>query len=235
MLTDSGVEVVEGANVAKVTASGVVTAQSTGSEKIEADAVLFAVGRVPVVPAGLDLAGVGLDERGFIEVDAQLRTSADHVCAVGDVNGGPQFTHISLDDHRIVASQLLGGEPRSTNDRVAVPVTTFVTPPFARVGITEGEAAERGLHVKVATRPVANLAMVPRPKTLGQTAGLVKVVVDAETDQVLGFAQHGVDAQEVVNTAALAMRTGTTATQLRNSIWLHLSTTELLNEIFDLG
>lgn len=116
-----------------------------------------------------------------------------------------------------------------------MPVTTFVTPPYARVGITEREARARGLDVKVATKPVANLAMVPRPKTLRETRGVVKVVVDAGTDEVLGFAHHGVDAQEVVNVVALAMRTGVTATALRDGIWLHLSTTELLNEIFDLG
>lgn len=230
-LSDAGVAVVEDADVQEVSASEVVTTRGT----LAADAVLFATGRVPVVPAGLDLAGVELDERGFVAVDDELRTSAEHVWAVGDVNGGPQFTYISLDDYRIVASQLLGSGGRRRSDRVAVPVTTFVTPPYARVGITEREARARGLDVKVATKPVANLAMVPRPKTLRETRGIVKVVVDAGTDELLGFAHHGVDAQEVVNVVALAMRTGTTAGRLRDSIWLHLSTTELLNEILDLG
>lgn len=99
-LTDAGVAVVEDADVREVTATEVVTTRGT----FAADAVLFATGRVPVVPDGVELAGVDLDERGFVTVDDQLRTSAEHVWAVGDVNGGPQFTYISLDDYRIVAS-----------------------------------------------------------------------------------------------------------------------------------
>lgn len=231
VLADSGVSLVEGVEVVEVTPASVVTTAGT----FAADAVLFATGRVPVVPEGLGAAGVDVDERGYIAVDEQLRTSADGVWAVGDVNGGPQFTYISLDDYRIVASQLLGSGGRRRDDRVAVPTTTFVTPPFARVGLTEREARERGLDVKVATRDVAKLAMMPRPKTVGDTRGVVKVVVDAGSDEVLGFAYHGIDAQEVVNVVALAMRAGVSATQLRDGIWMHLSSTELLNEILDFG
>ncbi|MFD0867173.1 FAD-dependent oxidoreductase, partial [Tessaracoccus lubricantis] len=226
-LADSGITVVDGVEVTEVTAA---TVETTGGS-FEADTVLFAIGRVPAVPAGLEAAGVDVDERGFIVVDDSLRTSAENVWAVGDVNGGPQFTYISLDDYRIVGSQLLGDGGRSRTDRLAVPTTTFVTPPLSSVGLTERQARERGLNVRVAAKPVARLAMVPRPKTLGETRGIAKVVVDADTDQVLGFAHHGVDSQEVVNLVALAMRTGITASELRDGIWVHLSSTELLNEL----
>lgn len=226
-LNDSGVTVVEGVEVTEVTEKAVVTTGGT----FDADAVLFATGRVPAVPAGLEKAGIEVDDKGFIAVDDQLRTSAENVWAVGDCNGGPQFTYISLDDYRIVASQLLGDGGRSRADRVAVPTTTFVTPPLSSVGLTEKEAREKGLNVLTAAKPVAKLAMMPRPKTVGETRGIAKVVVDADTDEVLGFAYHGVDSQEVVNLVALAMRTGTTAAQLRDGIWVHLSSTELLNEL----
>lgn len=227
-LREAGIRVVEGVEVQGITDAAVLT--SGGA--FDADAVLVATGRVPLVPQGLDVAGVELDSRGFIAVDDRLRTSAAGVWAVGDCNGGPQLTYISLDDYRIVASQLLGDGGRSRADRVAVPTTTYLTPPYSRVGITEGEARERGRDVLTALKPVGELAMMPRPKIERQTTGVVKVVVDAHSDEILGFAYHGIESQEVINLVALAMRTGITASQLRDSIWVHISATELLNEIF---
>ncbi|MDO5677152.1 MAG: FAD-dependent oxidoreductase [Propionibacteriaceae bacterium] len=227
VLADSGITVVEGVEVTEVTETAVVT---TGGV-FEADAVLFATGRVPMAPRGLEAAGIVVGDKGFIAVDDELRTSAENVWAVGDINGGPQFTYISLDDYRIVAAQLLGDGGRSRADRVAVPTTTFLTPPFSQVGLTEKAAREQGLNIKVAAKPVAKLAMMPRPKTVGETRGIAKAVVDADTDQVLGFAYHGVDSQEVVNLVALAMRAGVTSSELRDGIWVHLSSTELLNEL----
>lgn len=120
---------------------------------------------------------------------------------------------------------------RSRSDRVAVPTTIFLTPPYSRVGITEKEAREQGLAIKVATKPVAKIATMPRPKAVGETRGIVKAVVDADSGKILGFAHHGIDSQEVVNLVALAMRTGTPAADLLNGIWVHLSSTELLNEV----
>ncbi len=227
-LRDAGIRVVEGAEVQEISDAAVVTSGGT----FDADAVLVATGRVPLVPQGLEVAGVELDSRGFIAVDDQLRTSAAGIWAVGDCNGGPQLTYISLDDYRIVASQLLGDGGRSRADRVAVPTTTYLTPPYSRVGMTEKEAREQGRDVLTALKPVGELAMMPRPKIERQTTGVVKVVVDAHSDEILGFAYHGIESQEVINLVALAMRTGITASQLRDSIWVHISATELLNEIF---
>lgn len=228
-LGEQGITIVEGVEVTEITDSAVVT--SGGA--FDADAVLIATGRVPSVAEGLDAAGIERDSRGFIAVDDHLRTSADGVWAVGDCNGGPQLTYISLDDYRIVASQLLGDGGRSRADRVAVPSTTYLTPPYSRVGLTAREARAQGRNVKTALKPVAGLAMVPRPKILRQTTGVVKAIVDADSDEILGFAHHGIESQEVINLVALAMRTGVTASQLRDGIWVHISATELLNEIFN--
>jgi pyruvate/2-oxoglutarate dehydrogenase complex dihydrolipoamide dehydrogenase (E3) component len=198
---------------------------------VEADAVLAAVGRSPrTAELRLEAAGVRTTERGAIAVDEHLRTSRPHIFALGDVNGGPQFTYISLDDYRIVADQLLGDGKRSTADRVAIPYTIFMTPPLARVGLTETEARATGRPVSVALKAVADMMAMPRASILGDVRGLMKFVVDAETDEILGAALLSVDAQELVNTVALAMRTGATKSVLRDGIWTHPSSTEAFNE-----
>ncbi|TFV55794.1 pyridine nucleotide-disulfide oxidoreductase [Mycobacterium sp. PS03-16] len=198
----------------------------------DADLVLAALGRRPVT-AGLGLAGAGvvLTDRGAIAVDPHLRTSQPHIFAVGDVNGGPQFTYISLDDYRIVLDQLTGAGTRSTTDRVAVPYSLFITPPLSRVGITEREARAAGRRVKVASKPVAELATMPRARIVSDPRGLMKVVVDADTDQILGAALLSHDSHEVINTVALAMRHGITAGTLRDEIYTHPSMTEGFNQL----
>jgi len=203
-----------------------------GTHDVVADAVLLATGRRPATEAlGLSEAGIDTDERGNIVVDQHLRTTASGVFAVGDVNGGPQFTYISFDDRRIVLDQLVGSGERSTADRVAVPTTAFLTPPLARVGLNETQARREGVDYLVAAKPVAETAAMPRPKIVGQTRGLIKVLVDPETDRILGASLLCIDAQELINLIALAMRTGVTATELRDGIWSHPSTTEVLNEV----
>lgn len=236
ILRAEGVTFVTGAGVTRVedTAGGVRVRYTAGGTEhtVEADKVLAATGRAPrTAELRLDAAGVRTTARGAVEVDEHLRTSRPHIYAVGDVNGGPQFTYISLDDHRIVADQLLGEGRRSTADRVAVPYTLFMTPPLARVGMTEDEARAAGRAVRVAAKPVAEMAAMPRARIVGETRGLMKFVVDAATDEILGAALLSVDAQELVNTVALAMRTGTTASTLRDAIWTHPSSTEAFNEV----
>src|SRR5690606_5622942 len=124
---------------------------------------------------------LAVDERGYLVVDDRLRTSVPGIFAVGDVSGSPQFTYISLDDARIVLDQLAGSGARSTADRVAVPTTVFLTPPLARVGIDETTARADGRDVLVASKRIADIAAMPRPKIVGVTDGLVKVIVDRET------------------------------------------------------
>ncbi|MDN5601382.1 MAG: FAD-dependent oxidoreductase [Brachybacterium sp.] len=235
VLEGAGITVLNTASATGIedgTSAAVVIAEVDGSERrVEADAVLLATGRRPATDdLGLDAAGIDVDERGAITVDAQLRTSADGVFAIGDVHGGAQQTYLSLDDFRVVLSQLTGDGARTTTDRVGVPTTTFLTPPLASVGLTATEALAEGREILVASQKVATIKAMPRPKAVADPRGLVKLVVDAGTDEILGARLFHVDAQEVINLLALAMRTGTTATQLKNGIWTHPSSTEALNE-----
>ncbi len=232
-LLDAGVTIRTGTQATGIDDDGhAVTVHTDDGDRVQAHAVLAAVGRVPATEGlGLDAAGIEVDDSGAIVVDDRLRTSAEGVFAVGDANGGMQQTYISYDDHRIVLDQLTGEGARSRADRVAVPTTMFVTPPFARVGESEEALREKGAPVTVYAKPVASIAAMPRPKILGETHGLIKLCVDPETDLVLGAALHTVDAQELVNLVALAMRAGVTATELRDGIWTHPSSTEALNEV----
>lgn len=231
-LADAGVEVVHGVRAKAFVDDGSEVSVEYDGGTISADAVLLATGRTPAT-TGLDLAtaGIAADGRGYVEVDDQLRTSADDVFAVGDVNGGPQFTYISYDDHRIVLDQLAGSGKRRTTDRVAVPTTTFLTPPLSRVGLTESQAREQGLDVHVVAKPVADIAAMPRPKILGETHGLIKFVVEKQTGLIVGATLFCVDSQELINLVALAMRAGVPAADLRDGIWTHPSSTEALNEV----
>ncbi|UPK75511.1 FAD-dependent oxidoreductase [Nocardioidaceae bacterium SCSIO 66511] len=231
-LADAGVEVLHGVRATGFRDGGSQLSVQHDQGEIVCDAALLATGRIPAT-AGLDLAaaGVDIDERGFVRVDERLRTSAEGVFAVGDVNGGPQFTYVSYDDHRIVLDQLAGSGTRRTTDRVAVPTTTFLTPPLSRVGLSETEARERGLDVHVVSKPVAAIAAMPRPKIVGETHGLIKFVVDAKSRMVLGAVLFCVDSQELVNLVALAMRAGVRADELRDGIWTHPSSTESMNEV----
>ena len=237
ILADEGVELVTGARVVEVRDNAstvrVVYEREGVRHEVEADGVLAAVGRTPATKdLGLDSAGVKLDERGAVVVDDTLRTSQPHIFAVGDVNGGPQFTYISQDDGFIVADQLLGEGERRVSDRGAVPRVLFMTPPLATVGLTEKQARAEGWNITVAREAVADIVAMPRAYVVEETRGLMKFVVDADTDQILGAALLSIDAQELINTVALAMRHGITATELRQSIYTHPSSTEAFNEVF---
>lgn len=236
VLYGDGITITSDATVTSVTDGEYrarVTYRVDGREQsVEAEAVLLALGRAPATE-GLDLATarVRTDDRGYVEVDECLRTSAPGVFAVGDVNGGPQFTYVSLDDNRIVADQLFGTGLRATSDRSAVPYTMFLTPPLARVGLTEDAAREQGYHVSVGVKQMADIAAAPRAKIEGDARGIVKIIVDSTTDHVLGAALMHVHSQEVINLVSLAIRHGITAAELRDSIYTHPSTTEALNEV----
>ena len=231
-LTDHGIRIILGARVAEVVdgGSGVLVRSDQGD--VAADAVLAAVGRTPATSGlGLEVAGVVTDERGYIVVDDQLRTSVPGVYAVGDVNGGPQFTYVSFDDHRIVWDAVVGDGRRRRSDRVAVPTTTFITPPLSQVGLSESEARASGRPILMASKPVAAIAAMPRPKIVGETHGLIKVLADADTREIVGATVFATDSQEVINLIALAIRLHATVDDLRDGIWTHPSSTEGLNEV----
>lgn len=236
LLRDDGISLRFGATVTEIfrseAALRLTLDTDTGAEHLETDALLFATGRRPATAElGLDAAGIDTDEHGAITVDEQLRTSASGVFAMGDVRGGAQQTPLSLDDHRVVLDAVTGEGLRRVSDRVAVPATTFITPPFASVGITADEAKHRGDVVRTVMVPVAGIKAMPRPKAVGDPRGFIKFVVDARTDLILGARLLHVDAQEVINLIALAMRAKVTATELRDGIWTHPSSTEALNEV----
>ncbi|HEY1966727.1 MAG TPA: FAD-dependent oxidoreductase [Pseudonocardia sp.] len=238
ILAGDGIELITGAKVVEVrdsAAASTVLYQKDGQTlTVAADAVLAATGRRPSISKlSLDAAGVRTTAHGAIEVDEHLRTTQPHIFALGDVNGGPQFTYVSLDDARIVLDQLLGEGKRATTDRVAVPRTLFITPPLATVGLTEKEARAQGLNITVSREKVADIVAMPRAYTVEETRGVMKFIVDADTDLILGAALLTIDAQEIINVVSLAMRHSITATELRDSIYTHPSSTEAFNEVFD--
>ena len=238
ILEKQGIRFINNANVVEIKdqdgAATVISEDAETGEKTEvtAEAILVATGRKAATDnLGLENTSLKLTKRGAIEVDEHLRTNVENIFAVGDVNGGPQFTYISLDDYRIVLDQLTGDGKRSTADRTAVPTTTFLEPELSTVGLTEREAHEEGRKIKVASKLVAQIAAMPRAKILGKPEGIMKFVIDAETDQILGAQLLVTGSVEVINLVAVAMRAGVTASELRDSIFNHPSITEGLNEV----
>ncbi|RTE11592.1 FAD-dependent oxidoreductase [Paenibacillus whitsoniae] len=205
---------------------------SNRSEEWKGDAALIATGRkANTDELNLEAAGINKTARGFIQVDEKLQTNQPHIWALGDVNGGPQFTYISLDDYRIVKDQWFGSGHRTTLDRKFVPYSVFIDPPLSHVGLTESEALKQGYHVKVAQLPVTAST---RARQLKQTEGLLKAVIDAETKQLLGFTMFGVESSEVVNIVSVFIRSGEPYTVLRDTIFTHPSMAELLNDLLSL-
>ncbi|MER7739621.1 FAD-dependent oxidoreductase [Streptomyces sp. NPDC096538] len=229
-LADAGVRLHTRVTITEVSRgpSGVTLRMSDGTEVTGTD-VLVAVGREPVTSElDLDAAGVRTDARGFVKVDDRLATSAPRTWAVGDVAGSPQFTHVSLDDYRIVKANIAGADRRTTGR--LVPWNVFTTPELARVGMTETEARAAGHDVRVARMPVA---AVPRARTLRDTRGVWKAVVDRDSDRILGVALIGPDASEVLTVVQTAMLTGAPYTLLRDSIIAHPTMAEGLNMLFN--
>lgn len=199
---------------------------------LEADAILLATGRRPNTGGlNLELAGVKVNERGAIIVNDRLQTTNPNIRAIGDVKGGLQFTYISLDDYRIIREDLFGAGERAVSDREPVSYAVFIDPPLSRIGLNEDEARKKGLNIKVGKLPVA---AIPRARTLGETDGLFKVVIDADTDKILGCTLFGPESSEVINSVAMAMKTGQEYTFLRDFIFTHPSMSEALNDLMNI-
>ena len=197
---------------------------------LEADAVLLATGRRPnTKDLNLEVAGVEVDVRGAIIVDEYLKTTNPNIRAVGDVKGGLQFTYISLDDYRIVREDLFGDKERRTGDRNPVSYSVFIDPPLSRIGLNEEEARRQNRDIIVKKLPVM---AIPRAKTLGETDGLLKAIIDKNTGKILGCVLFAPDSGEVINTVAVAMKTGQDYTFLRDFIFTHPSMSEVLNDLF---
>jgi pyruvate/2-oxoglutarate dehydrogenase complex dihydrolipoamide dehydrogenase (E3) component len=199
-----------------------------GERIIAGSDILAATGRTPnTAGIGLDAAGVQLEARGYIQVNDRLETGAPDVWALGECAGSPQFTHVSLDDFRVIRDNLAGGN-RTTRDRL-IPFCLFTDPPLARVGWSEAEARRRGMAVRVAKLP---MSFVLRTRTTAETRGFMKALLDAQTDRILGFTMIGPEAGEVMAVVQTAMLAGLPYTGLRNAILAHPTMAEGLNALF---
>lgn len=198
-------------------------------QTVKADKLLVATGRKPVTEGlGLENTDIELDERGAIKVDDYLRTTAENVWAIGDVKGGPQFTYISLDDFRIIFDQLYGKGKRKVSDRNLVPYSVFITPALSRVGLNEVEAKNKEIEYKLFKLAATS---IPKAKVIGNTRGMYKILVDPDTEEILGATIYGEESYEVINLIALAMKAKLPYTMLRDQIYTHPTMTEALNDV----
>jgi pyruvate/2-oxoglutarate dehydrogenase complex dihydrolipoamide dehydrogenase (E3) component len=198
----------------------------TGEQTIEGSDILVATGRVPNTDGiGLDQAKVELDRRGYIRVNDRLETTAPDIWALGECAGSPHFTHVSVDDFRIVRDNLSGGH-RSTGDRL-VPYCMFTDPPLARIGLSEGEARARGVAVRVGHLPMSK---VLRTEATDETQGFMKVLV-GDDDCILGFTMIGSEAGEVMAAVQTAMLAGLPYYRLRDAVITHLTIAEGLGPL----
>lgn len=229
-LAKRGVAVLTGARVQRVSGqTGAISVETADGRRAEGTHLLVALGRRPVTEGlGLHAAGVAVDERGFVVVDEQLRTSAPETYAAGDVAGTPQFTHASWNDFRVLRD-LFAGQEASTAGRL-IPWAVFTTPELGHVGMTEKEALASGLEIRVAKTPTAS---VPRAKTLGQVDGFYKVIVNAQSDEIVGAAIIGAEASEVITSVQMAMLGGLRWQQLRDAVITHPTMSEGLNIVLD--
>lgn len=202
-----------------------------GEEAISGTHLLLAAGRTPNTDMlNLAAAGVEMDDRGYIVVDDHLRTTAPDIYALGDVKGGPAFTHISYDDYRIVKSNLFENGDAAIGDRI-LPYVVFIDPQLGRIGLSEKEATRRGIPYKMVKMPMAHVA---RALEVDETDGFMKALVNAESGQVLGFACLGMEGGELMAVVQVAMAGGLTWRDLKNMIFAHPTLAESLNNLFSL-
>ncbi len=230
---EEGIEVVTSARITSVEGKSgervKLFAIRDGSEIIlDGTHLLVASGRTPNTQGiGLELAGVETTERGHVKVNERLETTASGVWAVGDCAGSPHFTHIAFDDFRIVRENLAGGHRVTTGRQV--PFCMFTDPEFARVGLSETEAKERGIAYRLAKIP---MVAVLRTRTLSETRGFLKALIDTESDRILGFTALGVEAGEIIAAVQVAMLAGLPYTALRDAIFTHPTMLEGLIPLF---
>ena len=189
----------------------------------------MATGRTPNIERlNLAAAGLEVDRGGFIPVNDRLETTVDGIFALGDVKGGPAFTHISYDDYRVIRTNLLEGGSAGIGDRL-VPYTIFTDPQLGRIGLTEREARAKGLDVRVFTMPMTYVA---RALEVDEARGFMKAVVDGKSDRLLGFAALAIDGGELMAMIEVAMLGGVTASTLREAVFAHPTLAESLNNLF---
>jgi pyruvate/2-oxoglutarate dehydrogenase complex dihydrolipoamide dehydrogenase (E3) component len=232
ILQQDGVEILLNARAIRVRHSNGILEleiQKGGSKTLTGSHLLVATGRVPNSDTlNLAAAGIEADRGGFIKVNDRLETTVQDVYAMGDIKGGPAFTHISYDDFRIIRSNLIEKKNASIRDRI-VPYTLFIDPQLGRVGLTETQAREQNRKIRVAKLPMSSVA---RALEVDETRGFMKAVVDTETNQILGAAILGIEGGEVMAALEVAMIAKLPYTALRDGIFAHPTLAEAFNNLF---
>ena len=235
IFSSEGIEVIAPAEILSVhghsgTGVSVVVRTSSGEKTITGSDILVATGRVPnTADIGLEGAGVELDRGGYVKVDERLQTPAPNVWAIGECAGSPQFTHISLDDFRVIRDNL-AGRNRTTSDRM-IPSCLFTDPQVSHIGLTETEANRQGIPFRIAKLP---MAAVLRTRTIDETHGFMKALIEGDGDRILGFTMIGPEAGEVMAVVQMAMLAGLPYTALRNAILTHPTMAEGLVFLFSI-
>jgi pyruvate/2-oxoglutarate dehydrogenase complex dihydrolipoamide dehydrogenase (E3) component len=233
LLREDGIEVLleSAARCAEARDGGVrlVVGTAGGERALEGSHVLLAAGRVPNTERlGLEAAGIAADAKGYVQVNARLETSAPGVYALGDVKGGPAFTHISYDDFRIIRTNLLQGGHATTEGRL-VPYTVFMDPQLGRIGLSERDARKLGRPYRVARMPMSHVA---RALEMDEARGLMKALVDPDTGRILGAAVLGIEGGELMAMLQLAMMGNVPYDTIRDAVFAHPTLAESLNNLF---
>jgi pyruvate/2-oxoglutarate dehydrogenase complex dihydrolipoamide dehydrogenase (E3) component len=230
---DEGIDILLNAQIKRVSGksgqSVEIVLEQNGSEKtLEGSHVLVAAGRIPNTEGlGLELAGVELTDRGYVKVNERLETTAPGVWGIGEVAGSPQFTHVSIDDFRVVRDNLAGGNHVTTGRQV--PFCLFTDPEFARIGLNEKEAKAQGIAYRLFR---IRMEQVLRARTLSETRGFLKALVEINGDRILGFTAFAVDGGEIMSCVQIAMIAGLPYTGLRDAILTHPTLVEGLGALF---
>ena len=229
IIENEGVELHLGAECVAIERRGegiaVDVRAAQGSKEVVGSHLLLAAGRVPNTPdLGLDKAGVETDSRGHIVVDDQLRTNVPGIWAIGDVNGRGAFTHTSYNDYEIVAANLFDGDARRISDRLTA-YALYIDPPLGRVGMTEREARQSGRKVLIGKRMMTR---VGRARERGETQGFMKILIDAESERILGAAILGIGGDEVIHSVLDVMYADAPYTVIQRAMHIHPTVTELI-------
>jgi len=233
LFADEGIDTVLNARIKRVSGktgeSVRIILDQDGAEKtLEGSHVLVAAGRTPNTEGlGLELAGIELTDRGYLKVNERLQTTAAGVWAIGEVAGSPQFTHVSIDDFRVVRDNLDGGNRVTTGRQV--PFCLFTDPEFAHIGLSENEAKAQGIAYRLFKIP---MEAVLRAHSLCETRGFLKALVEIDSDRILGFTAFGVDGGEIMCSVQIAMTAGLPYTAFRDAIITHPTIAEGLSALF---
>ncbi|MCE5090667.1 hypothiocyanous acid reductase MerA [Staphylococcus devriesei] len=230
-LEAKGITFITDANIDEFKNDDSRTVVETSKGIFTADAVLLATGRIPNTDLALENTDISLGERGEIKVNNHLQTSVEHIYAAGDVKGGLQFTYISLDDFRILKSEIFGDHSRTTDNRSVIPYTVFIDPPLSRVGLTAKEAQEQ--HYNYVENKIL-INTVPRHKINNDGRGIFKVVINKDNNEILGATLYGKESEEIINLIKLAIDQHIPYHVLRDNIYTHPTMVESFNDLFNI-